>query len=221
MELQLSGLVVKEHGQLQVYNRIYREIFDLDWVQQELAKLRPYKENFAAWKASNRQDTSRLLRGQALQDALQWKVGKRLSDEDNDFLDACRADERQELKKNNESLREFRKQFREVFKLEEAGRNALKLFESKEKQIDALRAAIKAGEDLKKWIPDNPPLSEYPVTNPLLVLQKILAKIRERCQFIGHNDSVRSVCLAPQGMRSLLHHKTKQPNCGTCKATPW
>ncbi|MEG4628214.1 AAA-like domain-containing protein, partial [Microcoleus sp. AR_TQ3_B6] len=197
--LQLSGLVVKCKGYLQVYNPIYAGIFNLAWVQQELAKLRPYQENFAAWIASNRQDTSRLLRGQALDKALQWKVGKRLSDEDNDFLDASQADERQELKKNNESLREFRKQFREVFKIEEAGRNALKLFQSDGKQIEALRAAIKAGEDLKKWIPDNPPLSEYPVTNPLLVLQNILAKIRERRQFVGHNGSVNSVYFSPTG----------------------
>jgi len=199
MELQLSGLVVKKHGQLQVYNPIYLEIFNLDWVQQELAKLRPYQENFGAWIASNRQDTSRLLRGQALDDALQWKVGKRLSDEDNDFLDASQADERQELKKNNESLREFRKQFREVFKIEEAGRMALNLFQSDGKQIEALRVAIKAGEDLKKWIPDNPQVSEYPVTNPLLVLQVILAKIREEYQFVGHNGSVNSVYFSPTG----------------------
>jgi WD40 repeat protein len=195
--LQLSGLVVKRNGYLQVYNPIYAAIFNLDWVQQELAKLRPYQEKFAAWIASNRQDTSRLLRGKALDDAWQWKVGKRLSDEDNDFLDACRADQLQELKKNNESLIKFRQQFREIFQIEEAGRNALKLFQSDGNQREAWRAAIKAGEDLKKWIPDNPPLSEYPVTNPLLVLQKILAKIRERCQFIGHNDSVRSVSFSP------------------------
>jgi hypothetical protein len=197
--LQLSGLVVKRNGYLQVYNPIYAAIFNLAWVQQELAKLRPYQEKFAAWIASNRQDTSRLLRGKALDDAWQWKVGKRLSDEDNDFLDASQADERQELKKNNESLREFRKQFREVFKIEEAGRMALNLFQSDGKQIEALRAAIKAGEDLKKWIPDNPPLSEYPVTNPLLVLQNILAKIRERCQFVGHKGSVKSVYFSPTG----------------------
>ncbi|WP_341731508.1 AAA-like domain-containing protein [Microcoleus sp. EPA2] len=201
MELQLSGLVVKRNGYLQVYNPIYADIFDLDWVQQELAKLRPYQENFAAWIASKREDTSRLLHGQALDDALQWKVGKRLSDEDNDFLDASRDDERQELKKTIESLREIRKQIRKVFKIEEAGRMALNLFQSDGKQIEALRAAIKAGEDLKKWIPDNPPVSDYPVTNPLLVLQKILAKIRERCQFVGHKDWVRSVSFSPTGDR--------------------
>jgi WD40 repeat protein len=199
--LQLSGLVVKRNGYLQVYNPIYAEIFKLDWVQQELAKLRPYQENFAAWIASKRQDTSRLLRGKALDDALQWKVGKRLSDEDNDFLDASQADERQELKKNNESLKEFRKQFREVFKIEEAGRMALNLFHSDGKEIEALRVAIKAGEDLKKWIPDNPPLSEYPVTNPLLVLQNILAKIRQDYQLVGHNGSVNSVSFSPTGDR--------------------
>ncbi|WP_293339256.1 AAA-like domain-containing protein [Microcoleus sp. CAWBG58] len=199
MELQLSGLVVKRNGCLKVYNPIYREIFNLDWVQQELAKLRPYQENFAAWIASNRQDTSRLLRGQALDDALQWKVGKRLSDEDNDFLDASRDDERRELKKNNESLREFRKEFRGVFKIEEAGRNALTLFQSNGNQIKALRAAIQVGENLKKWIPDNPPLTEYPVTNPLLVLQMILAKIRERRLFVGHNYSVNSMSFSPTG----------------------
>ena len=199
--LQLSGLVVKRNGYLQVYNQIYAAIFNLDWVQQELAKLRPYQENFAAWIASNRQDTSRLLRGKALDDALQWKVGKRLSDEDNDFLDASQADERQELRISNKFLKEVRRQVREVIKVEEAGRNALELFQSDGKQIEALRAAIKAGEDLKKWIPDNPPLSEYPFTNPLLVLQMILAKIRERRPFVRHNDLVRSVSFSPTGDR--------------------
>ena len=197
--LQLSGLVVKRNGYLQVYNPIYAAIFDLDWVQQELAKLRPYQENFAAWIASNRQDTSRLLHGQALDDALQWKVGKRLSDEDNDFLDACRDDERQELRTSNKLLKEVRRQVREIIKIEEAARMALNLFQSKGKQIEALRAAIKAGEDLKQWIPDNPPVSEYPVTNPLLVLQIILSKIRNKCLFAGHNKLIHSVSFSPTG----------------------
>jgi transposase len=199
MELQLSGLVVKRNGYLQVYNPIYAAIFNLDWVQQELAKLRPYQENFAAWIASNREDTSRLLRGQALDDALQWKVGKRLSDEDNDFVDASQADERQELRISNKFLKEVRRQVGEVIKVEEAGRNALKLFQSDGKQIEALWAAIKAGEDLKKWIPDNPPLSEYPTITPLSALQVILTKIRVRHQFIGHKDSVTSVSFSPTG----------------------
>jgi WD40 repeat protein len=197
--LQLSGLVVKRNGYLQVYNQIYADVFNLAWVQQELAKLRPYQENFAAWIASNRQDTSRLLRGQALDDALKWKEGKRLSDEDNDFLDASQADERQELRTSNQFFKQIRREVRKIIKIEEAGRMALNLFQSDGKQREALRAAIKAGEDLKKWIPDNPQVSEYPVTNPLLVLQNILAKIRKEYQFVGHNDSVNSVYFSPTG----------------------
>ncbi|MEG4276348.1 AAA-like domain-containing protein [Microcoleus sp. MON1_C1] len=197
--LQLSGLVVKRNGYLQVYNPIYAAIFNLDWVQKELAKLRPYQENFAAWIASNRQDTSRLLRGKALEDVLEWKKGKGLSEEDNDFLDASQADELQELRTSNQFFKQIRRKVREILKIEEAGHMALNLFQSEGKQIEALRAAIKAGEDLKKWIPDNPPLSEYPVTNPLLVLQNILAKIRENYQFVGHNDSVNSVYFSPTG----------------------
>ncbi|MGK7877302.1 MAG: AAA-like domain-containing protein [Xenococcaceae cyanobacterium] len=33
MQLRLSGLVVKENGKLKVYNRIYQEIFNLNWVR--------------------------------------------------------------------------------------------------------------------------------------------------------------------------------------------
>jgi len=195
--LQLSGLVVKRNGYLEVYNPIYAAIFNLDWVQQELAKLRPYQENFAAWIASNRQDTSRLLHGKALDDAWKWKKGKRLSDEDNDFLEDSRDEKLKEVMTNYESLKEVRRQVREVIKVEEAGRNALKLFHSKGNQIEALRAAIKAGENLKKWIPDNPPLSEYPVTNPLLALQMILAKIREWRQCL--DKFVTNVIFSPTG----------------------
>ncbi len=86
MELRLSGLVVEEQGKLKIYNRIYRTVFDQSWVDQKLAELRPYAEAIAAWLASDCQDQSYLLRGQALQDALAWALGKSLSDWDYQFL---------------------------------------------------------------------------------------------------------------------------------------
>jgi hypothetical protein len=67
----------------------------------------------------------------------------------------------------------------------QARHDALELFKSEGKQIEALRAAIKAGEDLKKWMPNNSSVSEYPVTTPLLILQVILSRIRGRHQFFG------------------------------------
>lgn len=39
LKLQLAGLVVKRHGRLQIYNRLYETVFNLDWVQKELSKL--------------------------------------------------------------------------------------------------------------------------------------------------------------------------------------
>lgn len=42
LQLRLSGLVVKSGGSLKVYNRIYREVFDCQWIELELANLRPY-----------------------------------------------------------------------------------------------------------------------------------------------------------------------------------
>ncbi|MFM7578066.1 MAG: hypothetical protein ACKO5Q_14140, partial [Microcystaceae cyanobacterium] len=78
-ELKLSGLVVKNDGHLVVYNPIYQAVFNLNWVQQQLAKIRPYSESILAWEQSQYQDQSRLLRGQALKDALQWSADKNLS----------------------------------------------------------------------------------------------------------------------------------------------
>jgi hypothetical protein len=74
--LRLTGLVVKRQSKLRIYNRIYAEVFNSSWFDQELGKLRPYGNELTAWVASNQQDESRLLRGQALQDARSWAEGK-------------------------------------------------------------------------------------------------------------------------------------------------
>ncbi|NEP13436.1 MAG: hypothetical protein F6K14_25165 [Symploca sp. SIO2C1] len=96
-ELRLSGLVVKQQGKLKVYNQIYRAVFNQIWVDKQLASLRPYSEAINAWLASNREDESRLLRGQALQDALKWKAHKMLSVDDDDFLAASLEIDRLEM----------------------------------------------------------------------------------------------------------------------------
>nr|WP_293076606.1 AAA-like domain-containing protein [Okeania sp. SIO3B5] len=94
MELRLTGLVIKQEGRLQVANRIYQEVFNLLWVEKELGKLRPYSEAFNAWEKSGCKDESRLLRGQALADALAWSVDKSLSDRDYQFLAAAQEVEK-------------------------------------------------------------------------------------------------------------------------------
>ena len=97
MELRLTGLVVKRDGKLQVYNRIYQSVFNADWVEKELAKLRPYSQALTAWLEAKQRDESRLLRGQALQDALDWGKEKSLSDLDYRFLAASQELDKREI----------------------------------------------------------------------------------------------------------------------------
>ena len=87
-ELQLTGLVVKRDEHLRVYNPIYAEVFNESWIDEELGKLRPYFESFRAWVASGEKDESRLLRGEALEEAQTWSLDKNLSYEDKQFLAA-------------------------------------------------------------------------------------------------------------------------------------
>jgi WD40 repeat protein len=98
MRFRLTGLVVKKQDTIVVYNKIYESIFNVNWVEKELGKLRPYSESFRAWVESNYQDESRLLRGQALQDALTWADGKSLSNEDSKYLTASQTLDKHEDK---------------------------------------------------------------------------------------------------------------------------
>ncbi|MBO3461221.1 AAA-like domain-containing protein [Aetokthonos hydrillicola Thurmond2011] len=96
-ELQLSGLVVKQENKLRVYNAIYQEIFDQNWIEIQLKNLRPYSENFRFWVASGQTDDSRLLRGKALQEAEEWAKDKNnLSYQDKQYLAASKQKEIQE-----------------------------------------------------------------------------------------------------------------------------
>ncbi|MBE7384702.1 MAG: AAA-like domain-containing protein [Leptolyngbya sp. SIO1E4] len=90
-ELMLSGLVANRKGQLQVANQIYAAVFDGAWIEQALAKQRPYYAAIATWAASQFQDESRLLRGQALEEAQAWAKGKSLSNLDYQFLAASQT----------------------------------------------------------------------------------------------------------------------------------
>lgn len=96
MELQLSGLVVKQQEKLRIYNRIYKWVFHQIWVEKQLQEIRPYGEQIKTWLNSSCLDQSQLLRGKLLQEALAWGFGKSLSVEDYQFLAAS-----QELDKHD------------------------------------------------------------------------------------------------------------------------
>lgn len=91
-ELRLSGLVVKQQDGLRVYNRIYQEVFNDNWLNQQLIRLRPYAEAYETWQKSN-YDPQYLLQGESLQAVSTWASGKSLSDQDYQFLAASQQQE--------------------------------------------------------------------------------------------------------------------------------
>lgn len=105
IDLLLSGLVVKAGNALRVKNPIYREVFNQSWVKHHLQSLRPYSQAFDSWLAAQQQDSSRLLRGQALRDAQTWAQGKHLSDLDYQFLAASVECDRRETQQALEAER--------------------------------------------------------------------------------------------------------------------
>ncbi|HAA33183.1 MAG TPA: hypothetical protein DCE56_42515, partial [Cyanobacteria bacterium UBA8553] len=123
IELRLSGLVVRQQGQLIVSNQIYQSIFNQSWVENQLVNMRPYSKTFTAWLATNCDDESHLLQGQVLQEALAWSANKSLSVQDYQFLIAS-----QELDKREAQIA-----------LEEAK----KLLPIKEKLIQTLQQKLK------------------------------------------------------------------------------
>jgi len=148
-ELRLSGLVVKRAGKLTVYNRIYAAIFNQNWVEKALGDLRPYAESLTAWIAKNCQDESRLLRGQALEDARKWAANKSLCTQDYQFLNASQEAEltkfRCQEKQNQAEIEQLRREKKLLEELSEAQKQkkviAAKLWREQQLRVQTVTAA--------------------------------------------------------------------------------
>ncbi|MEG4571284.1 AAA-like domain-containing protein [Microcoleus sp. N3A4] len=150
-ELRLSGLVVKRAGKLTVSNRIYAAIFNHNWVEKALCDLRPYAESITAWIAQNCQDESRLLRGQALEEARKWAANKSLSTQDYQFLNASQEAEfakfRCQEKQHQAEIEQLRREKKLLEELSEAQKQkkviAIKLW--REQQLRVQTVTVAAG----------------------------------------------------------------------------
>ncbi len=134
IELLLSGLVVKQNNQLLVYNEIYKKVFNIDWVEKQLSQIRPYAELLNGWIASDYQDESLLLRGQALQDAQTWAAGKTLGNQDYRFFAASQEFDKQQVQgalaaseQANQILENAQRQARRTIRKGVLGLSALSL----------------------------------------------------------------------------------------------
>ena len=217
VELQLSGLVVKQQGKLKVYNRIYASVFDRRWVEKALSDLRPYAEALNAWIASNQADTSPLLQGQALQNAQAWAVGKSLSTEDYQFLSASQEREQREAQRT--AKRQIRvgsaflslsligtmtaitvaSMVQKVEQIQALNAVSEKLLGSNQQleaqQLEALIASVKASQQLKGIVGNQSELK----TKTANILQQVIYAIQESNRLERHHDSVNSVSFSPDG----------------------
>jgi WD40 repeat protein len=212
MELRLSGLVVKQDGKLKVYNRIYQSVFNEKWVEEQLANLRPYSESFQAWIDSDCQDKSRLLRGNALKEALDWKTGKSLSNKDNDYLSASQNLETRETKEKLDAER-IRAKVEQDKQKHEAQLQITQLairgqiqalvnssnakFALNKHTFDALIDALKASQKFKQstWIQNEPDLKIQVIE----ALSNAVYAVRESNRLEGHKDLVFKVKFSPDG----------------------
>lgn len=228
LELRLSGLVVKEGNQLRVRNPIYAEIFNHDWVTAMMDNLRPYAAALNAWLASGKQDQSRLLRGQSLEEALGWAGDRQISSQDAEFLRLSQLLENQETKRANDLLaranriaqRRLRlgtgvlvgtlaiasglifhahQSLQRIARISDAERaSTAALDQFAMRQGDALLTALTAAADLRE-VTGN--AERYPTVSPILTLQSILDRIQVQPLGAISNTSARP--FAPDGGRVL------------------
>jgi len=92
-DLLLSNLVVKHENQLVFRNRIYQQIFSLDWLKRQQSKLNPFDKQAELWLESAGEDKSRLLRGKTLQEAQAWAKINSISQSEYQFLTASQEQE--------------------------------------------------------------------------------------------------------------------------------
>ena len=126
--LRLTGLVVERHGTLQVYNPIYREVFNAAWIRDMLEGIRPYGKQLTDWENNNRSDNL-LLTGPNLGTALAWAQSRSLSKRDYEYLvESQKLGLRTELNNLDTELKAARTDLRRVNIASILGVGVLSLF---------------------------------------------------------------------------------------------
>ncbi|PZO41898.1 MAG: hypothetical protein DCF19_08500 [Pseudanabaena frigida] len=206
MQLRLTGLVVKCDRRLVVYNPIYAAVFNQQWVSQALSDLRPtfYGSAFQAWQESDEQKESFLLRGQALVDAEEWAKGKRLSEEDEQFLRDSREVEKQAIALSLESELVARRSAEQAnLILAEAER------EARESAEESNRLLIEAEKNAAKKIKSGSIILAFTLGAALLIAilaERFVRSSTQRAE-LADQQAERTIQQAAQAIRSANTQK--------------
>lgn len=208
-KLRFTGLVVKREGRLQVYNPIYREIFNADWIQAQLSNLRPYNIQLDRWLSSQK-SPQYLLSDTELRQALEWAEKKSLTRQDYEYLSDSKEEKAQQelqavereknkiVKRGKQSLLGIivaaiavrsgttwyaNQQRNEAKKYEfENQSNAISQEFNRGEQLAALNKAISLNNSFKNFNKNKSNITEYSTVKPIETLNNILQQIDEKQQ---------------------------------------
>lgn len=82
--LRLSGLVIKTKGKdgleyLEPFNRLYEKKFDIEWVNEQLEKVKPYSQELKSWQTAHpNKKQLYLLYGEDLEKHEEWRKDKNI-----------------------------------------------------------------------------------------------------------------------------------------------
>ncbi|WP_157443099.1 AAA-like domain-containing protein [Colwellia piezophila] len=100
--LLLTGLINIEQGKITVRAKVYRQVFNIRWLEQAIANRRPYGEKLTLWQLG--EDSRWLLAGDELNSANHWAKGKHLPELDHSFIAASQSQENQQVQAWNQKL---------------------------------------------------------------------------------------------------------------------
>ena len=174
-QLRLSGVVIKKNGKLIVSNKICRNVFNLDWIEEQIRALRPYPEEDAIeWAATK--NPSLLLSEPALQDALAWKkrMGTRMEakrfESDVEFLDAS-----QKASQDNE----FKEALSKALSLQSEMQEAI--FTMRERLLGKTSNAKAIADEILQWTNQNLNLTKIICDN--ISSEKVISEGNEKQWF--------------------------------------
>ncbi|MGF1734864.1 AAA-like domain-containing protein [Photobacterium satsumensis] len=102
--LYLTGLIAVHNGYASPRTKVYRRVFNEEWLSLQLESRRPYAQNIKAWQSCG--DDEWLLSGDELERAVSWSENKHLSEEDHRFIAASREKQQKQVQNWNERLQE-------------------------------------------------------------------------------------------------------------------
>ena len=102
--LKLTGLVDHLQGQVSPRCKLYRTIFNAQWVSSALNRIRPYAEQITHWLENPADVDHWLLTGESFSKAHQWASQHQLPNSDYQFLTACQHENQRRVERWNSKL---------------------------------------------------------------------------------------------------------------------